>query len=254
MDRTRPRPARAPAPGSGHLDRALSSYQFAVSGWDERRAPDAGGVFWVEQGRASASATTTGTSSRPGRTPSSDFSWPSSDDSPTSPSRRSARRRCTRGCLSPSTRAGAVPTRAPVRSGRRSAGTDRFDRARWSYNRRSWSRPERSTRPRAEQARSGPTWSSRSDRPPGPSRTGRRPAGPPTGGLQRDLLPQPAGTARRNRGPSASRGDPGGRSQLRAGDIGTRPQWPSLTPSVRAHVAARRERDGAAAGRVRLGS
>jgi len=51
MDRTRPRPARAPAPGSGHLDRALSSYQFAVSGWDERRAPDAGGVFWVEQGR-----------------------------------------------------------------------------------------------------------------------------------------------------------------------------------------------------------
>jgi hypothetical protein len=38
-------------PGSGHLDRALSLYQFAVSGWDKRQAPDAGGVFWVEQGR-----------------------------------------------------------------------------------------------------------------------------------------------------------------------------------------------------------
>jgi Glycosyl hydrolase family 76 len=37
--------------GSGHLDRALSLYQFAVSGWDKRQAPDAGGVFWVEQGR-----------------------------------------------------------------------------------------------------------------------------------------------------------------------------------------------------------
>ena len=38
-------------PGSGHLDRALSLYEFAVSGWDNRQAPDAGGVFWVEQGR-----------------------------------------------------------------------------------------------------------------------------------------------------------------------------------------------------------
>ena len=38
-------------PGSGHLDRALSLYQFAESGWDQRHAPDAGGVFWVEQGR-----------------------------------------------------------------------------------------------------------------------------------------------------------------------------------------------------------
>jgi hypothetical protein len=38
-------------PGSGHLDRALSIYQFAVSGWDKRHALDAGGVFWVEQGR-----------------------------------------------------------------------------------------------------------------------------------------------------------------------------------------------------------
>ena len=38
-------------PGSGRLDRALSLYQFAVSGWDKRHAPDAGGVFWVEQGR-----------------------------------------------------------------------------------------------------------------------------------------------------------------------------------------------------------
>ena len=38
-------------PGSGHLDRALSLYQFAVSGWDTHQAPHAGGVFWVEQGR-----------------------------------------------------------------------------------------------------------------------------------------------------------------------------------------------------------
>lgn len=38
-------------PGSGHLERALSLYKFAVSGWDIRHAPGAGGVFWVEQGR-----------------------------------------------------------------------------------------------------------------------------------------------------------------------------------------------------------
>jgi hypothetical protein len=38
-------------PGAGRLDRALSLYQFAASGWDKRQAPDAGGVFWVEQGR-----------------------------------------------------------------------------------------------------------------------------------------------------------------------------------------------------------
>jgi hypothetical protein len=38
-------------PGSGHLDRALLLYQFALSGWDKRSTPDAGGVFWVEQRR-----------------------------------------------------------------------------------------------------------------------------------------------------------------------------------------------------------
>jgi hypothetical protein len=38
-------------PGSGYLDRARALYRFVVSGWDDRQAPDAGGVFWVEQGR-----------------------------------------------------------------------------------------------------------------------------------------------------------------------------------------------------------
>jgi Glycosyl hydrolase family 76 len=38
-------------PGSGQLDRALQLYQFALSGWDARGGADAGGVFWVEQGR-----------------------------------------------------------------------------------------------------------------------------------------------------------------------------------------------------------
>lgn len=38
-------------PGSGCLDRAEELFRFAVSGWDRRDVPDAGGVFWVEQGR-----------------------------------------------------------------------------------------------------------------------------------------------------------------------------------------------------------
>lgn len=38
-------------PGSGRLDRARVLYDFAVSGWDRDEGPDAGGVFWVEQGR-----------------------------------------------------------------------------------------------------------------------------------------------------------------------------------------------------------
>jgi hypothetical protein len=38
-------------PGSGHLDRAEDVFRFAVSGWDRRAGPQAGGVFWVEQGR-----------------------------------------------------------------------------------------------------------------------------------------------------------------------------------------------------------
>lgn len=38
-------------PGSGYLDRAEELFRFAVSGWDSRDVPHAGGVFWVEQGR-----------------------------------------------------------------------------------------------------------------------------------------------------------------------------------------------------------
>jgi Glycosyl hydrolase family 76 len=38
-------------PGSGSLDRAEELFRFAVSGWDRRELTDAGGVFWVEQGR-----------------------------------------------------------------------------------------------------------------------------------------------------------------------------------------------------------
>jgi predicted alpha-1,6-mannanase (GH76 family) len=34
-------------PGWSRVDRALATYEFALSGWDE----DGGGVFWVEQGR-----------------------------------------------------------------------------------------------------------------------------------------------------------------------------------------------------------
>ena len=38
-------------PGSGYLDRAEELFRFAVRGWDRRAVSNAGGVFWVEQGR-----------------------------------------------------------------------------------------------------------------------------------------------------------------------------------------------------------
>lgn len=40
-------------PGAGRLERATELFRFACAGWDHRAdAPSPGGVFWVEQGRA----------------------------------------------------------------------------------------------------------------------------------------------------------------------------------------------------------
>ncbi len=43
-------------PGSGYLDRAEELFRFALSGWDQRDTPNAGGVFWVEQGHGAGAS------------------------------------------------------------------------------------------------------------------------------------------------------------------------------------------------------